>query len=69
MDTKRDAMRLFKFEVVNLKKRQGRDVIVYAETMQAAKARVAARFPGWEIRYPTWLAGEMHFVISDWTTD
>ena len=57
-------MKLFKLELE--RGRKGKDVLVHAETEEAAKGRALAKFTGWQIRGAIHeVKGEAHFVLAD----
>lgn len=61
-------MKLFKMDLV--RGREGREVIVHAESEDQARAHVALRFTGWTIRSCVDLpGGPKHFVVADFETD
>lgn len=57
-------MKLFKLELE--RGRKGKDVLVHAETEEAAIRRALAKFTGWTVRGKVHeVTGEAHFVLAD----
>lgn len=61
-------MKLFKLELE--RGRRGLDIIVHAETEDAARARVLGKYPGWKVRGELHeIPGPVHFVIAELDPD
>jgi hypothetical protein len=55
-------MHLFKMQID--RKREGRELVVHADSPEAATAHVRRRFSGWEITDCIEILGEAHFTIA-----
>lgn len=58
------GVKLFKMDVV--RGRKAREAIAHAETVEAAKAKVASRYPGWKISNVVEIPGACYFIIAEW---
>jgi hypothetical protein len=55
-------MRLFKMQVE--RKREGREIVVHAETEEEAIAHAMKRYAGWHVTQCVEIVGEAHFTVA-----